>query len=163
MPQIVAKFIELVEYHQIFTRTAQLPALVKNFFDIGFAARRFDNFTRNIGQPIKTLFAHPFRKNGDRFTSQQCRIIRSTPAIISRGRPYCFLGCRIELACHEARHQAAKGGTNFMRPCWEPFAHQGDDPGWRTGQTGGKLEIVHTVITTAESDRFVLPCYPEEV
>ena len=48
MPKHVAHLFKLVENDNILPRAAQFPGLVKNFFDIAFAARRGNHFTGNF-------------------------------------------------------------------------------------------------------------------
>ena len=43
----IAKFLELIEDHAIWSRAANLPALIVDFLDVGLAARRLDHLRPN--------------------------------------------------------------------------------------------------------------------
>ena len=60
VPEIVAEFIKLVENGQGLSGFPQLPAFVKNFFDIAFTSRRFNYFSGYRCEPFEALAAHPF-------------------------------------------------------------------------------------------------------
>ena len=52
---IVAKFFELVEYHQVFTGVAKFPAFVEDLLDIAFRSGCFNDLTGYRGAPVETL------------------------------------------------------------------------------------------------------------
>ena len=84
MPQVIAKFLELVEDHQILTRLTQFPAFVKDFLDIRLASRCLDRLPCNLRQPLEPLFAHPLRQNLNRLAAQYRRIIRPAATVVAR-------------------------------------------------------------------------------
>ncbi len=83
VPDVIAKFIELIEDHQVLTTSAKFPTLIEDLFDIGFCARSGDDFISDGPQPIKALPAHAFWQNRDRMATQQPGIIRAAPAIVA--------------------------------------------------------------------------------
>ena len=61
VPEVIAKFLELVEDHQILTGFAQFPAFIEDFFNIGFGSGSGNDLTRDLCQPFKAFLAHSFR------------------------------------------------------------------------------------------------------
>ena len=108
VPEVIAKFIELIENHQVLPGFPQFPAFVKNLFYIAFAAGSFDNFSGDRFEPLKALTAHALRQDGNAFASQQCGIIGPAAAVVAGGRPDGFLGAGIELAGHQPGNQTAE-------------------------------------------------------
>ncbi len=149
VPQVVAKFLELVEDHQVLTGAAQLPALVEDLFDVRFAAGRGNHFTGDLGEPIEALAAHPLRQDSDRLAAQQSRVIGAAPAEVAGGRPDRFLAGGVELTGDQAGDQAAESRADFVRSGREPFTNQNDDARRYAGQAGRQLQVIDFAKTAA--------------
>ena len=163
VPQVIAKLLELVEDHQVLSRLAQFPALVKDLFHVRLGAGRLDDFTGDLLQPLEALLAHAFRQDGDGGTAQQGRVVGAAAAEVTGRWPDSLLCGRVELARHQSRHQAAKGRPNLVRPRGEPLAHQHHDARRHPGQAGRQFEIVDPAEPTAAFLGLIFPGDAEQV
>ena len=84
MPKIVAKFLELIEYHDILAGFPKLPALVEYLFDVAFTPWSSDNLTGKFLEPLEALLAHLLGQNGNGFTTKDRCVVRSPSAEIPR-------------------------------------------------------------------------------
>ena len=64
VPQRVSHLFKLVEDHHAGI-LLELPGLVENLLDVGLAARRCDDLTGDLAEPLKALLAHLRGENGD--------------------------------------------------------------------------------------------------
>ena len=58
MPQMIAHFLKLIEYHDIFTGRLKFPCLVEYFLDVALATGGCNDLACNLAEPLKTFFAH---------------------------------------------------------------------------------------------------------
>ena len=163
MPQVITELVELVEDHQVFARGSQFVALVEDFFDVGFRARRLDDLPGNAFEPFEALPAHAFGEDGNRLAPEQVRVVGATPAVVARGRPDRLGSSRIELAGHEPGHQAAEGCPHLVGSGWEPLALQDQDPRLSPGQLRGQFEEVDRPETAPMGCRLVVPVDSKQI
>ena len=64
VPQRVAHLFKLVEDHHA-RILLELPRLIKDLLDVTFAARRRDDLTGDLAEPLKALLAHLCGENGN--------------------------------------------------------------------------------------------------
>ena len=101
MHQIIRELGELIENDVIGVSRASSRALVVDFLDVAFGARRADDVD-GIGdpllQPVEALAAHASGQNGDAAASENARDRDAAAAIISGRRPDRAVVRRIETA-----------------------------------------------------------------
>ena len=163
VPQRVAHLFKLVEDHHAGV-LLELPGLVENLLDVGLAARRCDDLTGDLAEPLKALLAHLRGENGDRVDRQELGVECAAAAVVTGGGPHGVMIRRVELAGDEARGEAAERSANLVAARGEPLARHGEDAAGNAGELGRDLDIVrHLLEETAGLLGLVLPRDAEEV
>ena len=111
VPEGIAHLLKLVENHHGGV-LLQLPGLVKNLLHVGLAARRGNDLTGNLAQPLKTLFAHLRRENRHAVAGQQFGVERAAPAVVARGGPHRMVVSSVKLARHQPGRQTPEAGSH---------------------------------------------------
>ena len=97
----------------------QLLAAVVDLLDVALTARRLDDVGR-VGNPLiepgEALATHPLGENGDAAAAHQPRDRDAAAAVVAGRWPDRALPRRVELACDEARREAAVGGEHLVGP-----------------------------------------------
>ena len=144
MDQVVGEFGELIE-DDVVRVARKLRALVVDFLDVAFRPRRADDVGR-IGhpllQPVETFLAHARRQHGDTAAAENARNGDAAAAVVSGRRPHGAVLRRIELAGHQAGHQARIGGEHLVgADHGKPAAQQDDDRRFHAGQGFGQDHV----------------------
>ena len=163
VPQRVSHLFKLVEDHHARV-LLELPRLVEDLLDVTFAARRRNDLTGDLGEPVKALLAHLGGENGDGVDGEELRVERAAAAVVARGGPHGVMIRRVELAGDEARGEAAERSADLVAARGEPLARHGEDAARNAGELGRDLDIVrHLLKETAGLLGLVLPRDAEEV
>ena len=163
VPQRVAHLFKLVEDHHAGV-LLELPGLVENLLDVGLAARRCDDLTGDLAEPLKALLAHLRGENGDGVDGEELRVERAAAAVVTGGGPHGVMIRRVELAGDEARGEAAERSADLVAARGEPLARHGEDAAGNAGELGRNFNIIrHGLIEAAGLLGLVLPRDAEEV
>ena len=161
VPQVVAEFVELVEYDGFRANPADLPAGVEDLLHVALAPWRRDDLGPHPLQPFEALTAHFLGQDRDGRTTEQGAVEHSAPAVVAGGRPHSPMSRGIELAGDESGYEATEGGAHFVRPGREPLAYQAYDARWNSGQLRRNLERVHVAESTRSA--VIAPRNPKQV
>ena len=113
---VVTKFAELVE-DDVVRLTVKEFALVVNFLNVAFAARRTDNVVRRrnpLVEPVETLLTHVLRQHGNTVATEDARDGHATTAVVAGRRPHSAVVDRVELAGNDTRHQASVSSQHLV-------------------------------------------------
>ena len=86
VPQRVAHLFKLVEDHHG-RILLELPRLVEDLLDVGLAARRGDDLTGDLAEPVKALLAHLGGENGDAVAPRGAGVEGAAAAVVAGGGP----------------------------------------------------------------------------
>ena len=160
VPHGVTVLLELVE-DQVLGVSLQLPALVVDLFHVALAARGRDDLGADLGQPGEALLAHVLRQDGDGGAAQHGGVEGAAATVVPGRGPDSLVVVRVELAAHQARHEAREGGADLVGAGGEVLPDQADNAGLHTGDGAGDLQVVGAAEQTRL--RIVLPGDAEEV
>ena len=163
VPAGVAELVELVEDDAVGPGFADLPALVVDLLDVGFAARGGDDLGADLLQPVEALAAHPLGQDGHGGAAHEIGIEGAAAAVVAGRRPDRLVEGRVELAADQARHQAAVGGADLVGAGGEPLADEQHDARLDPGQGRRQLQEIDAAEEAALLPGLVLPGDAEQV
>ena len=148
--QIIAELAELIE-DDIGRIAVERGAGVVDFLDVAFRSRRADDVARIADpavEPVEALLAHVLRQHGHAAAAENARNGDAAAAVVAGRRPHRAVARRVELAGHQARHQAAIGGQNFVRADHrKAVAQRQHDARLHAGQFGRQFHVIGHVAT----------------
>ena len=164
--QVVRELGELVEDHAL--RVLVDPrALVVDLLHVALGAGRADDVVRRVEAPLlqpgEPLAAHPGGQHRDAVAAEDARDGDPAAAVVASGGPDGAVGGRVELPRHDARHEAAVGGEDFVRVDHREAVAEGhQDARVHAGERGGQREVARGRRLPAAGG-VVVPVHAEEV
>ena len=163
VPEGVAHLFKLVEDNHVLARAAQLPRLVEDLLDVGFAAGRGDDFAGNVGKPLEAFAAHLGRQDGDGIAGKQLGVEGAAAAVVAGGGPDGLVIGRVKLTGDQTRHETAERSADLVAAGGEPFAGEQDDARLDAGEFVRDLDEVDVAEDAAAFLGLVAPGDAEQV
>ncbi len=161
VPQVVAEFVELIEYDRFRAGPPNLPAGVEDLLHVALAPWRRDDLGPHPLEPLEALTTHFLGQDGDGCTPQEGAVEHSSPAVVAGRGPHGPMHRRIELAGDEAGHEAAECGAHLVGTGRESLSDQSHDARRNSGELRRDLERVHLAESTRST--VVTPRDPKQV
>ena len=163
--EVVAELTELVE-DDIARILGQLVAGVVDLLDVGLGPERADDVVGRVLapplQPVETLLAHPFRKDGDPAAGHDPADGDAATGVVAGRRPDRPLSGRVELTGDDARCQAGVGGEHLVgRDHREAITEHHDDRTVDACELGRQHDVLGDADTLA--GQIVVPMVAPQV
>src|SRR5260370_25879281 len=112
MDQVGGELVNMID-DDVAIVAGKLGALIVDFLDVAFGARRADDVAgmwHLVLQPIEALLAHAGGQHRDAATIEDTRNGNAAAAVVSGGWPHRLILSGLEAASHPPRYQTRVGG-----------------------------------------------------